>query len=86
VNTIFLLMAQYDGKAIVPVEDVCRDYFSHLDRVKFLRKTRSGALKIPVVAIEDSQKSAHGVHIQDLATYLDDRRKAALKGHERLHA
>ena len=29
-NTAFLLMAQYGGKAIVPIEDVCRDYFSHL--------------------------------------------------------
>jgi len=85
-NTFFLLMAQYEGKAIVPVEDVCRDYFSHLDRVKFLRKVRSGALKLPVVAIEDSQKSAHGVHVQDLAKYLDDRRREALKTHDRLHA
>jgi hypothetical protein len=25
-NTAFLLMAQYGGKAIIPIEDVCRDY------------------------------------------------------------
>ena len=30
-NTAFLLMAQYSGKAIIPLADVQRDYFSHLD-------------------------------------------------------
>jgi Pyocin activator protein PrtN len=29
-NTAFLLMAFYDGKSIIPAEDVCRDFFSHL--------------------------------------------------------
>jgi hypothetical protein len=27
-KTLFLLMAQYDGLAVIPV--VCRDYFRHL--------------------------------------------------------
>jgi hypothetical protein len=31
-NTVFLLMAQYNGKIIIPLADVCRDYFSHLTR------------------------------------------------------
>ncbi len=30
-NTAFLLMAQYNGSAIIPVEKVCKDYFSHLN-------------------------------------------------------
>jgi hypothetical protein len=29
-NTQFLLMAQYSGLAIIPLERVCADYFSHL--------------------------------------------------------
>ena len=37
-NTLFLLMAQYDGRAVVPVDAVCKDYFSHLTLPKFLRK------------------------------------------------
>lgn len=85
-NTLFLLMAQYDAKQIVPVDDICRDYFTHLSPAKFLRKTRSGELSIPVVSMEDSQKSAHGVHIKDLARYLDDRTQKAQKTHERLQA
>ena len=78
-NTSFLLMAQYSGRAVIPLELVCRDYFSHLDVPKFLRKVASGEIALPVVRIEGSQKSARGVHLQDLADYLDARRAAALK-------
>lgn len=28
-NTAFLLMAQYDGLAVIPAEKVCADYFPH---------------------------------------------------------
>jgi hypothetical protein len=36
-NTAFLLMAQYSGKVIIPIEDVCRDYFSHLNVTKLVK-------------------------------------------------
>jgi hypothetical protein len=26
-NTAFLLLALYDGQAVIPLKDVCRDYF-----------------------------------------------------------
>ena len=77
-NTLFLLMAQYDARAIVPAETVCRDYFSHLTLAKFLRKVGSGEIDLPLTRSEKSQKSARGVHIQDLAEYLDKRRTVAL--------
>jgi hypothetical protein len=76
-NTAFVLMAQYNGKAVIPVEDVCRDYFSHLEIGQFVRKVNGGEIKIPLVRIERSQKCAKGVHIQDLADYLDLRRSEA---------
>ncbi|WP_340668862.1 pyocin activator PrtN family protein [Bradyrhizobium ottawaense] len=78
-STAFLLMAQYNGAAIIPVESVCRDYFSHLDPGKFIRKVGAGEIAIPMVRMEASQKSAKGVHLQDLADYLDSRRAAALR-------
>ncbi|MFV1599223.1 MULTISPECIES: pyocin activator PrtN family protein [unclassified Phaeobacter] len=77
-NTLFLLMAQYDGRAVVPVDTVCKDYFSHLTLPKFLRKVSSGEIDLPLVRSERSQKSAKGVHLSDLATYLDKRREVAL--------
>lgn len=78
-NTTFLLMAQYGGMAIIPVEKVCSDFFSHLTPEKFIRKVTAGEIAIPVVRMEGSQKSAKGVHLVDMAAYLDARREAALK-------
>jgi hypothetical protein len=57
-NTAFLLMAQYNGKAIVPLAEVCRDYFSHLTPEKLVRKVLAGQIALPIVHIERSQKSA----------------------------
>jgi hypothetical protein len=73
-NTAFLLMAQYEGCAIIPAKNVCEDYFSHLTLAKFMRKISEGSLALPLVKMETSQKSAKGVHLQDLADYLDARR------------
>ena len=85
-KTLMLLMTQYDARAIVPVELVCRDYFKHLTPDKFVRKCSSGEIRLPLVRMEGSQKAAKGVHLQDLADYLDRRREAARKEMEQLSA
>jgi hypothetical protein len=76
-NTAFVLLAQYDGRAVIPIDMVCRDYFTHLTPPKLLAKIVSGDIAIPLVRIENSQKCAKGVHINDLAQYLDARTEAA---------
>jgi hypothetical protein len=78
-NTAFLLMAQYGGRAVIPVDLVCRDYFSHLTPEKFVAKVSRGELAIPLVRMESSQKCAKGVGLSDLAAYLDARIEAARK-------
>lgn len=78
-NTAFILMAQYDGRAIISLEVVCRDYFTHLTPDMFQRKVMSGQIKLPITRLEPSQKSARGVHLTDLAAYLDLQRAAAVK-------
>lgn len=83
-NTAFLLMARYDGLAIIPAEKVCADYFPHLKPDQFIRKIGSGEIKLPLVRAEASQKAAKGVHLQDLADYLDRRREAARKELEQM--
>ncbi|WP_175887521.1 pyocin activator PrtN family protein [Burkholderia contaminans] len=85
-NTVFLLMAQYGATAVVPVELVCRDYFSHLTSAQLVRKVSLGEIALPLVRIEESKKSAKGVHIQDLASYIDEQRAAARKECEQLRA
>lgn len=50
-NTAFLLMAQYEGRAIIPVDVVSKDYFN-LTTAKFLAKTTSGEIELAVVRME----------------------------------
>lgn len=78
-NTAFILMAQYNGQAVIPLASVCKDYFSHLTPEMFQRKVLAGQIKIPITRLEPSQKSAKGIHITDLAAYLDARREDAIK-------
>ena len=83
-RTAFILMAQYDGLAVIPVEWVCRDYFRHLTVEKFLRKALAGEIDLPIIRIEGSQKSAKGVHVNELAAYVDKQAAAARKECEQL--
>ena len=78
-KTLFVLMAQYDGQVVVPLDRVCKDYFTHLTTDMFQRKVMAGQIRIPITRMEASQKSAKGVHISDLAEYLDVQRAAAIK-------
>ncbi|CUI01133.1 MULTISPECIES: pyocin activator PrtN family protein [Leisingera] len=85
-NTAFLLMAQYNGRAVIPADVVVQDYFQHLTLPKFLRKVNEGQIALPLVSIEASQKSAKGVHLQDLAEYLDRRREEAQRAFRQMHS
>lgn len=78
-KSLFILMAQYDSKAVIPIETVCRDYFAPLTVPTLLRKISSGEISLPLVRMESSQKGAKGVHVEDLAAYIDARRAAAVK-------
>lgn len=84
-NTAFILMAQYDGQAIISLELVCRDYFTHLTPDMLQRKVMSGQIKLPITRLEQSQKSAKGIHLTDLAAYLDLQRAAAVKEHNQIN-
>ena len=84
-NTVFMLMAQYDGRAIVPLEDVRRDYFSHLTIENFRRKVSNGSIALVITTLEGSQKAARGVHLSDLASYIEAQRHKALTEHQKLH-
>ena len=76
-KTLMILMAQYDGLAVIPLDLVCRDYFRHLTVDKLLRKVMSGDVALPITRMEASQKAAKGVHITDLAAYLDEQAEVA---------
>ena len=75
-NTAFLLMAQYNGRAVIPLTSVAPDYFN-LTPEQFKRKAMSGQIKLPIVRMDSGQKAAQGVHLSDLAEYIDAQRSAA---------
>lgn len=85
-KTLFVLMAQYDGKVIIPLHLVCQDYFTHLTTDMFQRKVMAGQIRIPITRLEASQKSAKGIHISDLSNYLDTQRAAAVKENAQLNS
>ena len=78
-NIAFVLMAQYCGRPIISLEQACADYFTHLTPLECQRKVLAGVIKLPITRLEPSQKSARGIHIANLALYLDQQRKAAKK-------
>ncbi|MGX9554970.1 pyocin activator PrtN family protein [Pseudomonas sp. CFBP 5750] len=83
-NTLFLLMAQYEGQAVIPLDRVCKDYM-HLTVEKFKRKQLDGEIDIPVVRLgANSQKAALGIHLKDLADYIDRQREKAAIEHNKL--
>jgi hypothetical protein len=79
-NTAWLLAAQYEGRAVIPIEIVARDYFPHLDAPKLARKINEGLIALPMLRSDPhSMKSARGVHVLDLAAWIDRQAEAARK-------
>ena len=82
-NTAFLLMAQYNGQAIIPIELVCKDYFD-ITPTKLKAKVAKGEINLPLVWMESSQKGARGVHLSDLASYIDSQHAKAKAEQDKL--
>ncbi len=78
-HTVYFLMGQYDSAAVIPIDRVCRDYFSHLSPENLVRKVSAGDLDLPLVRMDDGHRCAKGVALIDLAAYLDRRIEAARK-------
>ena len=82
-KTIDMLLAQYDGLQIIPIDRVCADYL-RITPNKFLRKTLAGEIDLPIVRFSNSQKSAKGIHVADLAEFLDKRVAMARRERDKL--
>lgn len=84
-TTIFMLLAQYQGRAVVPIETVRAYYFSPLTLPNLRRKIAAGDTPLPLVRMEaSSKKAAQGIHLADLAAYIEVRRAAAMKERDRI--
>jgi len=68
-NTIFLLMAEF-GSATIPLADVAERYLG-MARKKAFQRACANQLPFPAQRY-GGQKSGWFVHIQHLATHIDD--------------
>lgn len=83
-KTMFALMMQFDGRVLIPIDEVRAAFFPHLDADNLTRKLTRGEIPLPVVRADRSQKTARSVHLQDLAEYLDNQRAAAVRERNQL--
>lgn len=74
-NTIFLLMAEYET-ASIPLAVVAEKYLGMKAETAAVKAT-DGTLPIPTFRLADSNKSPRMVHLQDLAEHIDHQREIA---------
>lgn len=76
-------MARYDARAIIPANEVCRDFFPHLATDAFVRKAFAGEINLPIVRMDKaSQKGTRGVALLELAKFIDERCEVARAEHQ----
>ncbi|OKP02574.1 pyocin activator PrtN family protein [Xenorhabdus eapokensis] len=72
-NTVFLLMAEFET-ATIPLSDIAERYLG-MKPATAEQKASLGLLPLPTFRCNDSQKSPRMVHVSDLATLIDTKRK-----------
>ena len=85
-KTLFVLMAQYNGQVVIPLDRLCKDYFTHLTTNMFERKVMAGLIKIPITRLEACQESTKGEQNKNKKEYLDGQRAAAMKESHQLNS
>ncbi len=77
-NTYFGLMAEFNGRTELPLEEVAPRFFGISRRTAAFR-AGAQALPVPAYRAGDSQKSPWLVSAIDLAQYIDKKRAEALE-------
>jgi Pyocin activator protein PrtN len=85
-KTLLILMAQFGPRAAIPVEDVRREYFPHLELDKLLAKISRADIPLPLTRVDGGRKSAKFIGMMDLAIYLDTQMEAGRREYEQLRA
>lgn len=75
-NTYFGLLAEFDGRTELPLEEVAPRFFGISPRTAAFR-AGAQALPVPAYRAGDSQKSPWLVSAIDLAQYIDKKRAEA---------
>lgn len=81
-NTSFLLLAEFET-TLIPLSGIAEKYLG-MKPSTAENKARTGELPFPTLRIGESQKSPRMVHVEDLAAFIDRRRKEAQEEHAKL--
>lgn len=83
-KTLFVLMAQFDGKAEIPLTEVCKQFLG-LDDNEAKRQAAAHKLPFPAHRL-GSQKSPWMVSIFDLAAYIEKQQQEAMQEWAKVNA
>ncbi|SEQ48291.1 Pyocin activator protein PrtN [Amphritea atlantica] len=72
-STALMLMLQY-GSPTVELRTICH-LFGFKDEYEANRAASEGRLPITVSKLRDSQKSPYLIHVEDLATFIEQQRQ-----------
>jgi hypothetical protein len=70
-QVLFLLMAEYGGRVLLPLEEVCEKIFGMSIKTAN-RKANANELPLAAVRFSNSQKAPFMISIQDLAIFIED--------------
>ena len=77
-KTLFMLMAEFDGRTAVPLSEVL--HYTNFSTISEANKAaNAGSLAIPAFRMANSQKSPYIVHLEDLAASIDQARQRAIE-------
>ncbi|WP_087542847.1 pyocin activator PrtN family protein [Acinetobacter sp. WCHA29] len=83
-STSDYLFMKYRSMTVL-LDEVVKDYYPHLSKVKVLEKARNQEFPFSCFKLDKSQKAPYFVHIQDLAKVLDQNYTLAHQDHINLH-
>ena len=83
-STSDYLFMRYRSMTVL-LDEVVKDYYPHLSKVKVLEKARNQEFPFSCFKLDKSQKAPYFIHIQDLAKVLDQNYTLAHQDHINLH-
>ncbi|WP_276316578.1 pyocin activator PrtN family protein [Halomonas flagellata] len=83
-TTVALLYREF-GDVLIPLEAVRLRYFRNRNSETFRRALREGDIPLPVVTLDDSNKSPRYICLYQLAAYIEHRSRAAADERETAH-
>lgn len=84
ISTALMLALRYQD-TIIPLDDVCNDYLTHLSLKTAKEQAAAQTLPFPAFKAGNSQKAKYFVDILDLAMWIDAKKAEAKRDWEKVN-